>query len=137
MLIGEVARLSGMSKDGIRHYEALGLIQSLPRQAGSKVYRDYDPSVLETIEQIRSARRHLGMSLKEIGPMLQTVASRTPSKQEVVEFLDERLALTRERIVKLREVENFIVAKIARYRQDITVSSRANRERPIDVGGRA
>ena len=32
MLIGELAKVSGLSKDGIRHYEAMGLIASAPRQ---------------------------------------------------------------------------------------------------------
>ncbi len=52
----------------------MGLITSKPRQAGSRVYRDYDPAVLETIELVRQAQR-LGLSLKEIGPLLKTHAS--------------------------------------------------------------
>jgi hypothetical protein len=56
--------------------------------------------------------------------MLQTVASRTPSKEEVIKFLDGRLVLTRERIAKLREVEEFIVAKLARYRKTSLPSNR-------------
>ncbi|WP_210253203.1 MerR family transcriptional regulator [Beijerinckia sp. L45] len=40
MLINDVARMAGMSKDGIRHYEEMGLISSSARQAGSRVYRD-------------------------------------------------------------------------------------------------
>jgi MerR family copper efflux transcriptional regulator len=49
MFINEVARIAGMSKDGIRHYEEMGLISSLPKKAGSRSYRDYDPAVVETI----------------------------------------------------------------------------------------
>lgn len=69
MLIHEIARMAGMSKDGIRHYEEMGLIASSPRQAGSRTYRDYDASVLRTIEHVRQAQR-LGFSLAEIGPIL-------------------------------------------------------------------
>ncbi len=36
MLIREIAWKAGMSKDGIRHYEAPGLMTSVPGQAGSR-----------------------------------------------------------------------------------------------------
>lgn len=82
MLINEVAKISGMSKDGIRHYEELGLIKSAPRTAGSRTYRDYDASVVETIEKVRGAQR-LGFSLKEIGALLKSYAENPPSTPEM------------------------------------------------------
>ena len=115
MLIGEVAKMTGLSKDGIRHYEALGLIRSVPRQAGSRTYRDYDPSVIETIEHIKGAREVLGMSLKEIGPLLEAVASQ-PTREQTIDFLEERLAIIRGRIASLHEVEDYLAAKIKRYK---------------------
>jgi DNA-binding transcriptional MerR regulator len=117
MLIGELAKMTGLSKDGIRHYEELGLISSVPRKAGSKTYRDYDPSVLETIEQIRGAQQVLGLSLKEIGPLLKAVADRPPTKEETIAFLEERLVIIRGKIASLREAEGFICRKIERYKE--------------------
>lgn len=115
MLIGEIAKKTGLSKDGIRHYEALGLIRSVPRRAGSRTYRDYDPSVLETIDHIKGARQVLGMSLKEIGPLLEAVAAGPPTKEQTIDFLKERLGIIRGKIAALREVEDYLVQKIARY----------------------
>ncbi len=115
MLINEVAKIAGMSKDGIRHYEEMGLIASTPRQAGSKVYRDYDPAVLETIENVRQAQR-LGFSLKEIAPLLKTYGAARLSPEQTIEFLEARLVVVREKQAALREVETFICAKLARYR---------------------
>jgi DNA-binding transcriptional MerR regulator len=83
MLINEVARIAGMSKDGVRHYEEMGLIGSRPRRAGSRTYRDYDPAVLETIEQVRQAQR-LGFSLKEIGPLLKAYGTANLTAEETV-----------------------------------------------------
>lgn len=116
VLIGEIARITGLSKDGIRHYEEVGLITSVPRQAGSKTYRDYDPSVLERIELIRGAQRFLDLPLKEIGPLLQSIADSPPTKEQTVEFLEGRLVVIREKIAKLREVEDHLAEKIARYK---------------------
>lgn len=115
MLINELAKMAGMSKDGIRHYEEMGLIASRPRQAGSRVYRDYDPTVLETIEHVRQAQQ-LGFSLKEIGPLLKAYGSVRPSRRQTIEFLENRLVVIREKRAALREIEDFICEKLQRYR---------------------
>lgn len=114
MLINEIAKLAGPSKDGIRHYENMGLIVSTPRKAGSRTYREYDASVIETIEKIRAAQR-LGLSLKEIGPLMKIYKETTPSKAEAVAFLQARLTVIREKIAALREVEDFIRGKLKGY----------------------
>lgn len=117
MLINEIAKLAGLSKDGIRHYEEIGLITSTPREAGSKIYREYDASVLDTIEKIRGAQR-LGFSLKEIGPLLKIYAENPPSKERAVKFLTARLAVIREKIASLREVEDYICGKLENYGEE-------------------
>lgn len=115
MLISEIARITGLSKDGVRHYEAMGLIASQPRPAGSRNYRDYAPAVIDTIEKVRQAQR-LGFSLKEIGPILKAYAESPPSHEQTVRFLEDRLTVIRGRIAELREVESFISNKLKRYR---------------------
>jgi MerR family copper efflux transcriptional regulator len=115
MLIGELAKLTGMSKDGIRHYEQLGLLASVPREAGNRTYRDYDASALELVERVRQAQR-LGLSLAEIAPLLDAYGKRTPSKEETIHFLQDRLNAVRAKIEALRDVEVYIVTKLKRYR---------------------
>jgi MerR family transcriptional regulator, copper efflux regulator len=114
MLIGELAKVSGLSKDGIRHYERLGIISSTRRSAGSRWYCDYDASVLESIEKARGAQQ-LGLSLKEIAPLLKADAEREMSRPEAITFLRERLRIIREKITGLRDVEAFLVQKLAGY----------------------
>ena len=114
MLIGELAKLAGLSKDGVRHYEEMGIIQSRPRLAGSRTYRDYDTDCLHRIDQARQAQQ-LGMSLKEIGPLLDTISEHPPTALETIEFLEERLATVQGKIEALREVESFIQQKLERY----------------------
>jgi DNA-binding transcriptional MerR regulator len=115
MLINEIARIAGMSKDGIRHYEEMGLISSSARQAGSRVYRDYDPAVLEIIEQVRQAQ-NLGFSLKEIQPLLKAYGSATLTAEQTVDFLEQRLSVIRTKQEELRQIEAFICSKLDRYR---------------------
>lgn len=131
MLIGELARRAHLSKDGIRHYEQLGLIKSVPRRAGSRIYRDYDPSTLKTIDDIRHSARYLGLSLKEIGPLLKSVAKNPPTRQEVVSYLEKRIVVIRERLASLQEVEDYISKKLERYRaEDEALKKRERRNGP-------
>ena len=140
MLIGEVAKLANLSKDGIRHYEHLGLIVSSPRQAGRRIYRDYDFSVLEKIENIRQMQQ-LGFSLKEMGPVFEAYEAAKPvPKQTVIAFLDERLAVIRGKMDDLRRVEAYICKKLDTYRADLEPEcgqGKPRRKRVSDAGARA
>jgi DNA-binding transcriptional MerR regulator len=130
MLINEIARIAGMSKDGIRHYEEMGLITSSARQAGSRIYRDYDVAVLETIEQVRQAQR-LGFSLKEIGPLLKAHGSGGITLEETVSFLEDRLTVIHEKQTELCEVEDFISKKLERYRRMVEQQRPDNAPREV------
>jgi MerR family copper efflux transcriptional regulator len=125
MLINEIAKMTELSKDGVRHYEELGLITSTPRQAGSRTYRDYDSSVLKTIEDIRGLQR-LGLSLHEIEPILKVVAA-GPTKKQTIDFVEDRLKVVRGKIAELREIEEYMSEKLKRLKkQDPTVESKAS-----------
>ncbi len=65
MLIGALAKASGFSKDTIRFYEKIGLIE-LPRHARrDNNYKDYPDEVLQTLRSIRNLKG-LGFTLEEI-----------------------------------------------------------------------
>jgi MerR family transcriptional regulator, copper efflux regulator len=134
MLIGELAKLSGLSKDGIRHYEEMGIVRSTPRQAGSRTYRDYDASCLQRIDQARDAQR-LGLPLKEIGPLLDVYDGRKVTEAETVAFLQEHLAVVQKKIAELRSAEAFIAAKLKRHGATASVDGmkpqrRSGRKKP-------
>ncbi|WP_263357227.1 MerR family transcriptional regulator [Acidicapsa ligni] len=113
MLINEIAKMAGLSKDGIRHYEELGLITSTPRQASSRTYREYNLSVLKTIENIRDLQR-LGLSLSEIGPILKVTAAGY-TQEQLIQFLEEGREVIRGKIAKLSEIEVYITRKLKGY----------------------
>ncbi len=52
MLIGELARQTGLSKDTIRFYEKMGLIAASQRPAGTRLYKEYDPDMVERLALI-------------------------------------------------------------------------------------
>lgn len=67
MLIGEVARRSGVSARMLRHYESLGLVRPSGRTGSG--YREYSTEDIQRIFHVESLRS-LGLSLREIGRAL-------------------------------------------------------------------
>lgn len=63
MLIGAVARQSGVPAKTLRYYESIGLLASPQRSPSG--YREFDPGVFDRLAFIRSGRT-LGLSLAEI-----------------------------------------------------------------------
>jgi MerR family transcriptional regulator, copper efflux regulator len=68
MLISEVARQAGVSRDTVRLYTRLGLVPCQSRQAGSRLYADYDESAVTLIKGIKIAQS-IGFTLSELGPI--------------------------------------------------------------------
>ncbi len=68
MLSGELARLSDVSTDSLRHYERLGLLPRPPRTGGG--YRDYPSTSLARVRLIRNALS-IGFSLTELTAILK------------------------------------------------------------------
>ncbi|WP_341718622.1 HEAT repeat domain-containing protein [Micromonospora sp. FIMYZ51] len=67
MLIGEVARRSGVSARMLRHYDSLGLLRPTGRTGSG--YREYSSEDIRRIFHIESLRS-LGLSLREVGRAL-------------------------------------------------------------------
>ena len=68
MLIGELAKATGVSPKTIRYYETLGLLKPARRTRGN--YRVYGESAIPMLQFIRHAER-LGFSLKDIRQVLR------------------------------------------------------------------
>ena len=111
MLIGEVARRSGLSKDGIRYYESLGLLHSHPIKAGSKVYRDYDDTTLERLSLIALAKR-FHVRLAELPEVLDGLMSDAFSREERSRRLWEKVEEVDAKIEELVAARN-LLAEIA------------------------
>ncbi|MFF3614885.1 MerR family transcriptional regulator [Streptomyces sp. NPDC002580] len=101
MLIGEVARRSGVSARMLRHYESLGLVNPSGRTGSG--YREYSGEDIRRIFHIESLRS-LGLSLREIGRALDDPGF-TPAA-----LVDGLMRQTRERIA----AENELLTRLRR-----------------------
>ncbi|EFL36583.1 transcriptional regulator [Streptomyces viridochromogenes DSM 40736] len=102
MLIGEVARRSGVSARMLRHYESLGLVRPSGRTGSG--YREYSMEDIQRVFHIESLRS-LGLSLREIGRALHDPGF-TPSAlvDDLIRQTRERIAAETELLTRLRRI---------------------------------
>ena len=100
MKIGELAKATGLTTKTIRFYEAEGLLPTPERTFSG--YRMYGPQDAGRLRFIRKAKR-LGMSLDEIGGILQLHDRSEPTCSHVCSLLDEKLAQVDKALEDLRE----------------------------------
>ncbi|MEU8238090.1 MerR family transcriptional regulator [Actinoplanes missouriensis] len=103
MLIGDVARRSGVSARMLRHYESLGLLRPTGRSAGG--YREYSGDDIRRISHIEMLRS-LGLSLREVGRALDDPEF-TPSAlvADLIRQTRERIAAETELLTRLRRID--------------------------------
>ncbi len=102
MLIGDVARYTGVSVRMLRHYDAMGLVRPTGRTIGG--YRDYSDDDVRTILQVKTLRS-LGLTLKQIGRILEDPC-RAPAAlvDDLIRQTEERLDRERELLDRLRAI---------------------------------
>lgn len=95
---GELASLSGISADTLRHYERMKLLATPRRSSGN--YRLYPP---EAIDRVRLIQRALavGFSLRELSEILKIRDGGGSPCRKVKRLLDEKLFRMDEQISDL------------------------------------
>ncbi|MEU3074469.1 HEAT repeat domain-containing protein [Streptomyces laurentii] len=103
MLIGEVARRSGVSARMLRHYEALGLVRPTGRTGSD--YREYSAENIRRIFHIESLRS-LGLSLRDVGRALDDPGFAPAGLvDDLVRRTRERIAAETELLTRLRRID--------------------------------
>src|SRR5262245_43033882 len=92
MVIGELARRSGLASSALRYYERVGLLSPIGRTGGR---REYTPSSVERVALIQLCQ-DAGFTLREIRTVIATRGRRGRTWRGVVEAklreLDARIA---------------------------------------------
>ena len=102
MLIGELSKQSSFSRDTIRFYEKLGLIQATTFDRKENNYKNYSTDTLERLGQIRQFKE-LSFTLTEIEGLLDAFGNEPKPCAGLPTKLDEKIDLLNERINLLEE----------------------------------
>lgn len=114
MLIGEVVRRSGVSRDTIRYYERLGLIRTEGPSAPTNSYKMYATDTLTRLELIRQGKK-LGFSLTEIIDGLDLLSNEQLSDVAAENRLVNKIKTIDQKIQALQAVRhrlNFVLERI-------------------------
>ena len=102
MQIGEIAKQSGFSKDTLRYYEKIGLIQQVKAQRGENNYRIYDSSILQELNLIKRLK-NIGFTLTEIKDLKRMGTLKMISCGTVGPMVKEKLTKIEAQLMELRE----------------------------------
>jgi MerR family transcriptional regulator, thiopeptide resistance regulator len=111
MTLGRLAKLSGLARSSLLHYEALGLLKPAGRSAAG--YRLYGETQLERLRSIRRYR-DAGLSLAAIAEMLSPrKAGASRGRAPSVELLEARLLELSNEVERLRSQQRLLARLLA------------------------
>lgn len=110
MKIGELSRLTEVSRDTLRLYERRGLIRS---ERCANGYRDFDPDMVQVIRTIKLGQR-LGFRLREMEDVIGTMTNRKVSAEDAADMLRHKISEVDVKIKEMSELRNLLVQNLER-----------------------
>ncbi|MBW4579527.1 MAG: MerR family transcriptional regulator [Tildeniella nuda ZEHNDER 1965/U140] len=118
MLISELAKKTGLSKDTIRFYEKIGLITAEERQAGTRIYKEFSEATIARLLMINQGKG-IGFTLNEIKQLIDEWEDGTLSTREQIRVIEGKLAEIAEKMQRLGEMKTYLATKLDRLKQDV------------------
>ena len=103
MLIGQLAKKSGFTRDTIRYYEKFGLITPDYRRESN--YREYGSEALSVLRFIEKTKR-LGLTLAEIKETIKTFQNQSYSCDRALTIVNAKLEKIDEEITRLERYKS-------------------------------
>ena len=110
---GELAHLTGVSSDTIRHYERLGILPESPRTPSG--YRIYSRAAVDRVRLVQQALR-LGFTLSELSEILQTLDRGGVPCQRVLGLTEKKLRSLDQEIQELRRTQRYMRQLVRQWR---------------------
>jgi DNA-binding transcriptional MerR regulator len=100
MLIGEVAQKTGFSRDTIRYYEKIGLLEKANQNRGENNYRKYNEQIISKLQLIKKVKT-LGFTLNEIKDLFLYEKHDLFNCDSLATVINEKLQQIENQIAKL------------------------------------
>lgn len=121
MLIVDLVKKTGFSKDTIRFYEKQGLIKIGRRDRRANNYKEYSGDILNDLLTIKRLK-NLGFTLVEIGDFLRLSKHNLASCDRISGAMTAKLQSIDEKIAELTALRNMITTVFT----DLTVCCEGN-----------
>lgn len=103
MLIGQLSKRTGFSKDTIRYYEKIQLIV-VPKPKKGSSYKDYPESLVATLRAIRKFKQ-LGFTLEEIRELLIRESMKVLDISRLIQLVEYKITGIDDQINRLHEMK--------------------------------
>jgi len=113
---GELARLTGVSADTIRHYEKIGILAAPPRTASG--YRIFGRDTVDRVLVVRRALQ-LGFTLAELSEILRTRDSGGVPCHRVLNLTEEKLRSLEQQIQELQRTQSYMRKLVRDWRNKL------------------
>ena len=113
---GEVARLTAVSPDTIRHYERVGILPRAPRTSSG--YRMYDKEAVDRVHLVRRALQ-LGFTLAELSEILKVRDEGGVPCHRVLTLTEEKLHSLEQQIKQLRRTQHYMKTLVRQWREKL------------------
>lgn len=108
MRIGELAAQAGMTRDAIRFYEKVGLLEG---QRLANGYRDFPPETVAWLQYVRTAQT-LGFTLAEIAEHGERLYEAPDSAQALTALFEEKIEIVDARMAELAALRSELTARV-------------------------
>ena len=105
MLIGEISKRTGVSRDTIRFYEKKGLIKVPKKQRRENNYKEYPERVIDQLILIKSIQ-DFGFTLKEIETCFELWQEEGGTCDSLVATRQSKISQINKQIEKLTRLKN-------------------------------
>jgi DNA-binding transcriptional MerR regulator len=117
MLIGELSKRTGLSRDTIRFYEKEGLILVPKKQRRSNNYKEYPENSIDRLLMIESIQE-LGFTIREIDTFFELWQEEDASCKTLVYTLENKMSQVESQIEKLNQLKNRLTDSLQKCRTD-------------------
>lgn len=111
MLIGELSKRSGLTRDTIRFYEKQGLIKIGRRERRVNNYKEYPESVLKRLLLFKKIKSY-GFTLNESAEMMALIEADLASCERVSKAAEEKIAIINAKIRELEAIKNLLQTSV-------------------------
>ena len=111
MLIGDLSKTAGVTKEAIRHYMDIGLLKPTPKQAGSRLYNDFSDTDIQRLKWIVLGKS-LGFTLSEIEHYLNLFMDNKLPQDKMMAMFKEKLEEIDMKIEQLESIKKILISKL-------------------------
>ncbi len=111
MLIGELSRRSGLSRDTIRFYEKQGLIKLGRRERRVNNYKEYSETILRRLLLFNKIKSY-GFTLNESAEIISLLDANLASCNTISKVASQKVDVIDKKIAELQALKNLIVTSV-------------------------